>query len=60
MAVEGGTWEANLIVFCATAIYETIDTIDHAHMKHSKMGNALTNIWCLYTAANEICSVDIY
>ena len=35
VAVENGTWEANLIVFCATAIDETIDTIDHAHMKHS-------------------------
>jgi hypothetical protein len=33
-AVENRTWEANLIVFCATPIDETIETIDHAHMKH--------------------------
>jgi len=44
VAVENGTWEANLILFCAIEIDKAIDTIDHAHMKHSKMGNALTNI----------------
>jgi hypothetical protein len=35
LAAENGTWEANLILFCATPIDETMDTIDHAHMKHS-------------------------
>ena len=35
LAGENGTWEANLIVFCATPKGETVDTIDHAHVKHS-------------------------
>jgi hypothetical protein len=35
LAVENGTWEANLIVFCATPVDETMDIIDHAYMKHS-------------------------
>jgi hypothetical protein len=30
LAVENGTWEANLIMFCATPIDETIDIIDRA------------------------------